>query len=55
MSFLTSILLLKLVLALVTMSIPVGFAIVAYFAHKSEKLQDERHKAMFKGGKLSYK
>lgn len=37
MAFLTSILLFKLVLALVTVSIPVVAAIVVYFDHKAEK------------------
>ena len=37
MAFLTSILLFKLVLALVTMSIPVVAALVVYFDHKAEK------------------
>jgi hypothetical protein len=37
MAFLTSILLFKLVLALVTMSIPVVAAMVVYFDHKAEK------------------
>ena len=55
MVFLTSILLFKLVLALVTISIPVGAAVVVYFEHKSEKLADARYKAMLIGGALSYK
>ena len=55
MTFLTSILLFKLVLALVTLSIPVGAAIVVHFDHKAEKLANARRKAVFDGGALSYK
>jgi len=55
MTFLTSVLLFKLVLALVTLSIPAGAAIVAYFDHKAEKLANARRRAVFNGEALSYK
>ena len=55
MTFLTSVLLFKLVLALVTLSIPVGAASVVYFDCKAEKLANARYKAMLVGGALSYK
>ena len=55
MTFLTSILLFKLVLALVTLSIPAGAVIFVYFDHKAEKLANARRKAVFNGWALSYK
>ena len=54
MTFLTSILLFKLVLAMVTLSIPVGAAIVVYFDHKAEKLANARRKAVLHSGELSF-
>ena len=55
MAFLTSILLFKLVLALVTMSIPVVAAVVIYCDKKEEKAQGKRLQALFNGQPLSYK
>lgn len=47
MTFITSILLFKLVLALVTLSIPLVAAIVVYFDYKAEKEQAARHQRIW--------
>lgn len=47
MTFITSILLFKLVLALVTLSIPAVAALVVYFDHKAEKEQAARQQRIW--------
>ena len=47
MAFLTSILLFKLALALVTMSMPVVAALVVYFDRKAEKEHASRHQRIW--------
>ena len=47
MTFLTSMLLLKLVLALVTMSMPIVAAFVVYFDHKADKEHEARQRRIW--------
>lgn len=47
MAFLTSVLMFKLMIAVVTLSVPVVAAIVVYFDRKAEKEQAERHQCIW--------